>query len=192
MPGRLPGSDPFARALIFAWVASYIGSAYVHSGRVSEGISHLEQAVDTLTTLRVILRRSLVIGWLGEGYLFAGRTDDALDCARKALDLARDQQERGNEAEALRLLADIALSRSSSGTEVVTELYRQAMAIAEDLALRPLLARCHLGLGKACLRTDDPASARRHLTAALDMFRAMQMRYWIENVTAEMAKFPSQ
>ena len=178
--------------LIFAWVASYIGSAYVHSGRVSEGISHLEQAVDTLTTLRVILRRSLVIGWLGEGYLFAGRTDDALDCARKALDLARDQQERGNEAEALRLLADIALSRSSSGTEVVTELYRQAMAIAEDLALRPLLARCHLGLGKACLRTDDPASARRHLTAALDMFRAMQMRYWIENVTAEMAKFPSQ
>ena len=178
--------------LIFAWVASYLGSAYVHSGRISEGISYLEQGVDTLTTLRVMLRRSLVIGWLGEAYLSAGRIDDAADCAGKALDFARDQQERGNEADALRLLGDIALRRGGREIEGAAERYRQAMAIAEDLELRPLLARCHLGIGRVHLRTDDPANARKHLTTALDMFRAMQMRYWPEHVAAEMAELPAQ
>jgi tetratricopeptide (TPR) repeat protein len=133
----------------------------------------------------------LVTSWLGEGYLCAGRIDDAADCAGKALGFARDQQERGNEAEALRLLGDIALRRGGRDIEVVTERYRQAMAIAEDLGLRPLLARCHLGIGRAHLRTADPANARKHLTAALDMFRAMQMRYWPENVAAEMAELPA-
>ena len=99
--------------LLFAWVAAYLGSAYAHSGRVSDGISYLEQGLDTLTTLRVLLRRSLVIGWLGEAYLSAGRIDEAADCAGKALAFARDQQERANEADALRLLGDIALRRSS-------------------------------------------------------------------------------
>ncbi len=178
--------------LIFAWVASYLGSAYVHSGRISDGISYLEQGVDTLTTLRVMLRRSLVIGWLGEAYLSAGRIDDAAVCAGKALEFARDQQERGNEADALRLLGDIALRRGGREIEGAAESYRQAMAIAEDLELRPLLARCHVGIGRVHLRTDDPANAREHLTTALDMFRAMQMRYWPENVAAEMAELPAQ
>jgi tetratricopeptide (TPR) repeat protein len=175
--------------LIFAWVASYIGSAYVHSGRVCEGISYLEQGVDTLTTLRVMLRRSLVTGWLGEGYLCDGRIDDAADCARKAVSFAQDQQERANEAEALRLLGDIALRRRGGGDmQVATERYRQAMAIGTELGLRPLLARCHVGIGKAQLRMDDAASARKHLIAARDMFGAMQMRYWPESVAAEMAE----
>jgi tetratricopeptide (TPR) repeat protein len=174
--------------LIFAWVASYIGSAYVHSGRISEGISYLEQGAETLTTLRVMLRRSLVIGWLGEGYLCAGRIDDAADCAGKALGFAQNQQECGNEAEALRLLGDIALRRGGSEMEVATERYRQAMTIGKDLGLRPLLARCHVGIGKAHLRMDDPENARKHLITALDMFRAMQIRYWPDNVAAEMAE----
>ena len=174
--------------LIFGWVASYLGSAYVHSGRISEGISYLEQGLDTLTALRVMLRRSLVIGWLGEAYLCAGRIADAADCAGKALVLARDQQERGNEADALRLLGDIALSRDGLGIEGAAESYRQAMAIAEHLELRPLLARCHIGIGRVHLRMDDPANARKHLTTGLDMFRAMQMRYWPESAAAQMAK----
>lgn len=60
------------------------------------------------------------------------------------------------------------------------------MAIAKDLEMRPLLARCHLGLGTMHLRTDDPVNARNHLTTARDMFGAMEMRYWLEKAAAEM------
>ena len=62
-----------------------------------------------------MLRRSLVIGWLGEAYASVGRIDDAAECAGKALDFARDQKERGHEADALRLLGDIAVCRGGAG-----------------------------------------------------------------------------
>jgi DNA-binding NtrC family response regulator/tetratricopeptide (TPR) repeat protein len=177
--------------LIFGWVASYLGSAYAGSGRISDGITLLEQGVDTLTTLNVMLRRSLVTSWLGEAYVSAERTDDAAECAGKALDLARAQNERGHEAEALRLLGDIALCRGGREIEDSADSYRRAMAIAKDLGMHPLLARCHLGLGTILLRTDQTVNAREHLTTALEMFRAMEMQYWIEKAAAEMADLRS-
>ena len=178
--------------LIFAWVASYLGSAYTHSGRISDGISYLEQGVETLTTLRVMLRRSLVIGWLGDAYLSAGRIGDAANCAGRALDFARDQQERGNEADALRLLGDIALSRDNRDVGAAAESYGRGMSIGKELGMRPLQARCHLGLGTMFMRTDDPVNAREHLTSASEMFREMGMEYWLERAATVMADLQSQ
>jgi tetratricopeptide (TPR) repeat protein len=173
--------------LIFVWVSSYLGTAYIHSGRIADGISHLERAVERLTTLRVMLRRSLVVGWLSEAYLAAGRVGDAVDCAHNALGHARDQHEPGHEAEALRLLGEISICQGSRAIETAADSYRQAIGIAKELGMRPLLARCYLGLGRVHLQTGDSTGARGYLTTALDMFRAMGMQHWREKTEMELA-----
>ncbi len=58
------------------------------------------------------------------------------------------------------------------------------MTLAVELGMRPVAARCHLGLGGLHRRSGDVAIARRHLETAAEMVRAMEMGYWLENVEA--------
>jgi hypothetical protein len=52
--------------------------------------------------------------------------------------------------------------------------------------MRPLIAHCHLGLGKLYRRTGDGVRAQEHLTTAATMYREMEMRAWPEQVEAEL------
>jgi Tetratricopeptide repeat len=63
--------------------------------------------------------------------------------------------------------------------------YRQALALAEPRGMRPLLAHCHLGLGKLYHRTDKREPAREHLATATTMYRELGMTYWLEKAEAE-------
>src|SRR5262249_57190865 len=116
-------------------------------------------------------------GQLGDSYLLAGHPAEALEHSRQALDLARDRKQRGFEALALRLLAEVTSHEESS---------RRALALAGELGMRPLIAQCHLDLGKLCRRIDRAAEARAHLTTAAAMFRDMGMTYWLEKSEAEL------
>jgi Tetratricopeptide repeat len=64
--------------------------------------------------------------------------------------------------------------------------YRKAMALAEPRGMRPLVAHCHLGLGKLYRRTGKREQAREHLTTATTMYREMDMRFWLERAEAEL------
>ena len=46
-------------------------------------------------------------------------------------------------------------------------------------ARSPLLAHCHLGLGRIYRRTGKYVDAREHLTYATTMYREMTMRFWL-------------
>ena len=54
------------------------------------------------------------------------------------------------------------------------------MGLAEPRGMRPLIAHCHLGLGKLYRRTGKREQAQEHLTTATTMYRAMGMRFWLE------------
>ena len=54
--------------------------------------------------------------------------------------------------------------------------------------MRPLIAHCHLGLGKLYLRTGQREPAQEHLTTAMTMYREMGMTYWVEKAEAELIK----
>jgi len=69
--------------------------------------------------------------------------------------------------------------------EVAETRYREAMALATELEMRPLIAHCHLGLGKLFHRTDQREQAQVHLTTATTMYRGMGMTYWLEKAEAE-------
>jgi hypothetical protein len=57
-----------------------------------------------------------------------------------------------------------------------------------ELGLRPLVAHCHLGLGKLFGRTGKREQAREHLTTASTMYREMGMTYWLEKAEAEITE----
>jgi Tetratricopeptide repeat len=64
--------------------------------------------------------------------------------------------------------------------------YREALALAEELEMRPLVAHCHLGLGKLYRRTGKRGQAQKHVATATTMYRDMGMTYWLEPAEAEM------
>ena len=53
--------------------------------------------------------------------------------------------------------------------------------------MRPLVAHCHLGLGKLYRRADKRQKAHEHLITATTMYREMDMRFYLEQAETEMA-----
>ena len=70
-------------------------------------------------------------------------------------------------------------------SDAVGGCYRDALALAGELGMRPLAAHCHLGLGKLYRRTGKREQAQEHLATATMMYRAMDMRFWLEKAEAE-------
>ncbi len=126
------------------------------------------------------------ISWLSEGYLRVGRIDAAVEHAQRALDIARQTKEKGNEAHALCVLGKIAAHKDPPGIAEAEDHYHQALSLAEELGMRPLIAQCHLGLGKLYRGIDNFEQAKRHLTTATSMMRKMQMGLWLEQAEAEL------
>jgi len=51
--------------------------------------------------------------------------------------------------------------------------------------MRPLVAHCQLGLGRLYRRTGQWPDAQEHFTAAITMYREMDMRFWLGKAEAE-------
>jgi hypothetical protein len=54
--------------------------------------------------------------------------------------------------------------------------------------MRPLIAHCHLGLGKLDRRAGQREQAQEHFTTATTMYRDMDMRFWLEQADAALAE----
>ena len=113
--------------------------------------------------------------------------DDASQLARRALALSRERKERGYQARAFWLLGEIAAHRDPPEVEQAEDHYRQAIALAEELGMRPLQAHCHQGLGALYTKTDRREQARAALSSAIALYRAMEMTFWLPRAEAALA-----
>ncbi len=163
-----------------------LGHVYAWSGRIGDGVSWLQQAMTAYESAGIAYFHSLSVVRLGEAYLLADQVEDARACADRGVKLARERGERGYEAWALRLLGEIASHHDRPDVVTAEAHYSAAMALASELGMRPLVAHCHLGLGKLCRCTSKREQAQEHLTAATTMYREMDMRFWLEKAEAEM------
>jgi hypothetical protein len=100
--------------------------------------------------------------------------------------LARERQERGNEAYALRLLGEIAVRREPSEVEQAEAHYQQALA--EELGMRPLQAHCHLGLGILYATAAQRQQAHAELSTAITLYWAIDMIFWLPQAEAVLAQ----
>lgn len=183
-----------ARALCRDWnvaffapvTAGFLGYVWVLSGRIGEGLSALQQGTKDLESSGLALFHSRLTVWLGEAYLRIGQFEDAVAQGERALALTRERGEPGVEAWALWLLGEIASRRDPPDFGQGEREYRRALALAEDLGMRPLVAHCHLGLGRLEQRFGDRAKAEEHLTLVVAMYQEMDMRLWLAYVESEM------
>jgi hypothetical protein len=54
--------------------------------------------------------------------------------------------------------------------------------------MRPLLAHCHLGLGSLSAKTGHPEPAHTELSAAIALYRTMDMTFWLPQAEAVLAQ----
>ena len=176
----------------FASTAAALGAAYTRAGHLAEAMPLLTRALEQAPTTaraesQVFCRLSLA-----EAQVLAGHLEEAQARAEQALAQARKRQERGHQAYALRLLGDIAARHEPPESESAEAHYRQALALAGELGMRPLLAHCHLGLGTLSGRTGRVEQARVELTAAIELYHAMDMTFWLTQAEAALARVEQQ
>jgi class 3 adenylate cyclase/tetratricopeptide (TPR) repeat protein len=187
---------PLARALsicrdahLTVWQAipaALLGQCLVTLERKEDGLSLLEEGVRLSDEVGV---KAYLARWatlLGEGFLTTGDVLRATEIGERALALARAHGERGHEAAALRLLGDLAAAQEPPMLTTATERYTAAVAIAEELGLRPLLARSHLGLGQIHRRGGQMPEAEEHLATAVVLFSDLGMRAWLDRTEPEL------
>jgi class 3 adenylate cyclase/tetratricopeptide (TPR) repeat protein len=121
-----------------------------------------------------------------EAQVLARQFDRADRCARSALTLVRHHRTRGVEALLLRLLGTIAAERDTPDFVEAEQHYRDALELASDLRMRPLVADCHAALAKLYRRTGKHRQGHEHFTTAAAMYRDMGMTYWLEKLTKEL------
>jgi class 3 adenylate cyclase/tetratricopeptide (TPR) repeat protein len=174
--------------VFFVFVRAELGRAYSFVGRHTEALALHERSVREAESSHDFYFNSLFVGWQGESLLMAGRPEEAAECARRSLEHSRERSERGSEAWALRLHGEIHSHPDAIDPEKAEEHYRQALSLAEELGMRPLVAHCRKGLGALYGRTGQEEKARAELTAAMDMYREMEMTFWLEKAEAAMAE----
>ena len=171
----------------FPQMAVALGAAHILAGRVADAVSLLTQAMEQATATARVDLQALCSLSLGEAQMLSGRLEEAHALAERALAHACEHQERGHQAYALRLLGDIAAQREPPESESAEAHYRQALALADELGMRPLQAHCHRSLGMLYARIGSREQARAALSAAA-LYRAMDMTFWLPQTEAALAQ----
>jgi tetratricopeptide (TPR) repeat protein len=172
----------------FPRTAAALGAAYTLGGRGADAMPLVAQAMEQAAATEEGWYQVLCHLSLGEAQLLAGCLEEAHARAERARALAHERQERGHEAYALRLLGEIAAHREPPESDQAGDYYRQALALAEELGMRPLVAHCHLSLGKLYAQSGRRADARASLSTALELYRAMEMAFWLPQAEAALAQ----
>jgi tetratricopeptide (TPR) repeat protein len=169
-------------------IVAGLGYAAVLQGCLAEGCALLEEGIGESLRTGGLLGHASRGAWLSEGYRLAGRGEEAWQHARQALDLARQQKARGDEASAMHQLGIVYAYVDPPDVALAETHYRQALVLAEDLGMSPLQAHCHRSLGMLYAKTGQRELARTALATAFNRYRAMEMTFWLPETETALAQ----
>jgi class 3 adenylate cyclase/tetratricopeptide (TPR) repeat protein len=172
----------------FRAIAASLGYASALQGRLAEGRALVEEAISESTGTGTLQNQAYWVAWLSEVCRLAGRGEEAWQHARQALDLARQYKERANEALALYQLGAVHAHVEPPDAEQAEAHYQQALALDSELGMRPLVAHCHRGLGTLYTKVGRLEQARAELSTAIDLYRTMDMSFWLPQAEAALAQ----
>jgi tetratricopeptide (TPR) repeat protein len=172
----------------FPEIPGALGLAYAQSGRLAQALPLVEQAMERHQAMTDTASPSSLVASLGHVYLLAGRLDEAIRLARQVLELSRERQEHGTQAHVLLLLGEIIARQEPLNYEQAKSYYCQALDLAIELGMRPLQAHCHRALGTLYATIGRPEQARTALATAIDLYRAMDMTFWLPQAETALAQ----
>jgi tetratricopeptide (TPR) repeat protein len=169
-------------------IAASLGSASALQGRLAEGRALLEEGISESIRTGGLQGLGHWVAQLSEVCRLAGCGEEARQHAHQALDVARRQKARGDEVCVLYQLGVVHAHTDPANVEQAEVYYQQALALAEELGIRPLVAHCQRGLGTLYTKTGRAEQARAALCAAVALYRAMEMTFWLPQTEAALAQ----
>jgi len=166
-----------------AWALAQIGEASEALNRVREA----EQLLEREAAKGIVGHQIWAYGAVSRACLLLGRLEEARRLGDRAVESSRRQP--GFTAHALRLLGDIETHPDQFDAESGAAHYREALSLARLHKMRPVVAHCHLGLGKLYHRIGETERARENFTTATQMYRDVEMGFWLDQGEKEMAEF---
>ena len=156
-----------------AWAMAEIGESRETPNRIQEAEALLERQAGQ----GIVGHRSWAYHAVGRALLRLGQLDRARGLAERAIETSTRQP--GFSAHAHHLLGDIETNAERFDHERGACHFRDALALAQRHGMRPLVAHCHLGLGKIHRRAGKAGDAEHHHATATAMYRDMDMRFWL-------------
>ena len=168
-------------------VLGALGQARAFTGKLDDGLALLDEALKEARITRVVYGYTALLIAQAETHVESSQLDDAARIAAEALPPARERGEHGDEGWLSGVLGAIALRRGRSGVDEARARFEEGNAIARELAMRPLEARCLAGLGEADLLAGQPRDAQAHLAEAVSLLRSAAMHRWLAPAAALLA-----
>jgi tetratricopeptide (TPR) repeat protein len=152
-------------------VASWSGGLLaLRQGDLARVLPRLERAVSMCQDADHQTFFPLMAAILGAAYTLSGRIADAVPLLTQAM-----EQTTATEMAGFQALCRLPLSEA----QLVAGLLEEAHTLAEALGMRPLQAHCHRVLGTLYTMTGQREQARAELSTAIEMYRAMEMTFWL-------------
>ena len=169
--------------------AAALGLAYALDGRVAAGLALVEQGVEQAGR-QGQTEASGAHGRLAQRSVSAGWPPGGRAPTRRAGARSRPpvHSNAAHQAWALWLLGESTARQASPEGELAAGHYRQALALAEELGMRPLQAHCQRGLGTLYAAIGQWEQARITLSTAIELYRAMGMTFWLPQTEAALAQ----
>jgi len=164
-----------------------LGYARVKTGQIPDGLKMLEEALNDAETSGRLAFHSVLCVFHAEAILLTGNENAARLAVQKSLTHARERGERGVEAWALKLVADIEFQCCPSGSDKARQNYQSAFTLASELNMQPLIAHCQYGMGLDRQRMGQIKQSSKHLQAARKLYAEMQMQSCLELVNNLLA-----
>jgi tetratricopeptide (TPR) repeat protein len=171
-------------ALLDPAICGALGSAYALSGQITEGLRLLQEGVHGAESMGHVGFTIWTRTWLAEGLHLAGERAEAIETAKQCQDIIHRRLARWLEVQ--RILGDIEATAETQTIEKAERHYKKSLSRAQEMGMRPLVARCHLSLGQLYRRFGQCDEAREHLATAITMLHEMDMIFWLEQAEAEM------
>ena len=166
--------------------AAALGFARALRGRLEEGRSLIEEALNVLTSAGRKTWLALFFVWRGEVLGLQGLLEEAEEQVQGALALAREGGYRGYQAYALRLLAELASRRSLHST--ASTRYGEASRWPSNSACAPSSPTATLASASSTGAQASGRSPESISPPATMLYREMEMRFWLEQAEPELAE----
>jgi tetratricopeptide (TPR) repeat protein len=168
--------DSWSYRLTRPRLASALAVAYARTGHVQQGlqlalaaVSDAEQMHHTADKPRLLIR-------LGQVSLIARQTETALSLGRQALEMAVEQEAKGEEAWARFLIGRTCWACDPKDLDESEKQLDMARRLATACEARPLVAFCDTTLGGVNAQRCNQSKAEEFETAATAIYRELGMQ----------------